>query len=108
MDGFFSFLLSVDEATGVTISNNDTVANNCYIIRNGEPLSLECVTGETEERRSFVNITCTRAVFGNDGTAEGDIFEFRIKGLTNPRLKNMQSFFKLYTMDAKYRYIDEN
>ena len=31
---------------------------------------------------------------------------FKIKGLTNPRIRNFKSFFKLYTLDEEFRYID--
>ena len=41
-------------------------------------------------------------------TEKGEKFKFKIKGLTNPRLRNYTSFFKIYTMDEQYRYIDQN
>jgi len=62
----------------------------------------------TEQNRSFVNITCDPAVFGPKGTEKGAELTFKITGLTNPRFKNYMSYFKLYTMDAEKRYIDEN
>jgi len=55
-----------------------------------------------------VNITCDPEEFGPDGTEKGAELTFKITGLTNPRFKNYMSYFKLYTMDADKRYIDEN
>lgn len=51
LGGFFSFLLSEDEANGVKISNKDQFGNNCYLLKggaNGTPVSLKCATGLTE------------------------------------------------------------
>ena len=74
----------------------------------GQATPIKCVTGVTEQNRSFVNITCIQSVFGNGGTAPDTKLMFKIGGLTNPRFKDFVSEFKLYTMDAQKRYIDEN
>lgn len=55
-----------------------------------------------------MNITCTRNVFGDAGTAKNETLKIKIKGLTNPRATNYKSYFKLYTMDRAFRYIDQN
>lgn len=77
---------------------------------------LTCETGKTPDGRPLVNIKCTKAGFGDaivledkqDGTARGASFKFRIKGLTNPRLRGWPSYFKMFTMDRDFRYIDQN
>jgi len=108
-NGFFSFLLSEDEQNGVKISDHDTVQNNCYLVtRTGDKL-IECTSGETEDDgRHFVNITCSEDGFGPYGTLKGQILSFKIKGLTNPRARFIDSYFQLYTMDEQFRYIDKN
>ena len=113
LGGYFSILLSADhgnEATGVNgvrISNAETVKRNCFLVANtGKDKGLECNTGETADGRPFVNITCSRAGFGETGTAKGASFKFKIRGLTNPRMRHYVSYFKLYTLDQKFRYID--
>lgn len=107
LGGYFSILLSADRANGVRISNAETVKQNCFLVtETGQDRGLECNTGETADGRPFVNITCSRAGFGATGTTKGASFKFKIKGLTNPRMRNHVSYFKMYTMDPEFRYID--
>ena len=40
--------------------------------------------------------------------SKGQTLKFKIGGLTNPRMKNKLSYFKIYTMDSSFRYIDQN
>ena len=101
--------LSEDIANGVTVSDPVTVKNNCYVVNGASSKGVGCVSGRTElEQRHFVNITCDKNGFGADGVAKGTSLKFRIKGLTNPRMKNKLSYFKIYTMDSQFRYIDQN
>jgi len=104
VNGYFSFLLSEDEANGVKVSDNSLVENSCYLMEGasetGKATPVKCATGVTEQGRSFVNITCIPSVFGNGGTAADSKLMFKIGGLTNPRFKDFVSEFKLYTMDA--------
>jgi hypothetical protein len=64
--------LSTDEANGVKISDKRLVENSCYLMKGasetGVAEPVKCVTGLTEENRSFVNITCIPSVFGYEGT----------------------------------------
>ena len=107
LGGYFSILLSADRANGVRISNAETVKQNCFLVtETGQDRGLECNTGETADGRPFVNITCSRAGFGATGTPKGASFKFKIKGLTNPRMRNHVSYFKMYTMDPEFRYLD--
>ena len=107
--GYFSILLSKNLTFGVSISNKIVLENNCFLIEeDGQEKGLKCTSGRTEEGRAFVNISCTENSFGKDGTAKGREVKFKIGGLTNPRTKGYESFFKIYTLDSEYRYIDEN
>jgi hypothetical protein len=106
--GFFSILLSKNLTFGVSITNKIVLENNCYLVEDGGDKGLKCVSGRTEEGRAFVNISCTENSFGETGTPKGQEVKFKIKGLTNPRTKGYESFFKIYTLDKEYRYIDEN
>ena len=109
LGGYFSILLSEDVANGVTVSDPVTVKNNCFLVTGSNSKGVGCISGRTElEQRHFVNITCDKNGFGADGVAKGTSLKFRIKGLTNPRMKNKLSYFKIYTMDSQFRYIDQN
>jgi hypothetical protein len=105
LGGYFSILLSADNnelsgENGVRISNAETVKRNCFLVTsNGTEKGLECNAGQTFDGRQFVNITCSRAGFGGKGTPKGASFIFKIGGLTNPRMRNFVSYFKLYTLD---------
>jgi hypothetical protein len=65
--GYFSILLSQDEANGVTVTDANTVANNCFIVNGGSTTGVECVSGVNEAGRNFVNVSCTSAGFGDGG-----------------------------------------
>lgn len=110
--GQFRIVLSEDFANGVRISSEDIVKQNCYIISgSGERKGLACSPGyfrSRHGRRPYVDVKCTRNVFGDKGTAKGDSFKFEIKGLTNPRLLNYVSYFQIYSVDTEGRYIDTN
>ena len=73
----------------------------------GEAVPIKCVSGVTEDNRSFVNITCIPDIFGYQGSEPNTNLMFKIGGLTNPRFRNWRSYFKMYTMDTTFRYIDE-
>ena len=110
--GRFRIVLSEDFANGVRISSEDIVKQNCYIISDsGERKGLACSPGyfrSPHGHRPFVDIECTRNVFGEDGTSKGESFKFEIKGLTNPRLLNYVSYFHIFSVDTEGRYIDTN
>lgn len=109
LGGYFSILLSEDVANGVTVSDPVTVKNNCYLVTGATQKGVGCVSGRTEEeQRHFVNITCDKNGFGSEGVGKNASLKFKIKGLTNPRMKNKLSYFKIYTMDSQFRYIDQN
>lgn len=75
----------------------------------GQEKGLDCKPGYSfEKSRPYVNITCTRGGFGNNGSPVGSSFKFKISGLTNPRMRDFESLFSIYTLDTKDRYIDEN
>lgn len=57
--GYFSILLSQDEANGVTVTDPNTVANNCFIVNGGSSTGVQCVSGINDEGRNFVNVSCT-------------------------------------------------
>ena len=73
----------------------------------GEAEPIKCVSGVTEDNRSYVNITCIPAVFGYEGSEPNANLMFKIGGLTNPRFRDWRSYFKMYTLDPTLRYIDE-
>ena len=108
LNGFFSFLLSEDDSTGVMISNHETAQKSCFLVTPTGDKGLECVTGQNDAGRFFVNVTCSQAGFGPKGTLKGQEFKFKLGGLTNPRTRNLKNYFKLYSMDSYYRYIDQN
>lgn len=93
--GYFSILLSADSKNGVAITNAIIVKQNCFrVTTDGQEQGLDCATGATEEgNRPFVNVSCTRNVFGKTGTAKGEILKIKIRGLTNPRAQNYKSMF---------------
>ena len=99
LNGFFSIIISETASKGVMITDAETVEKNCNLIEGTTAKGLECKTGQTQDGRYFVNITCSQSGFGPYGTSKGDSFKFRIKGLTNPRTRNLKRMFKLYTMD---------
>jgi hypothetical protein len=74
---------------GVKISDPYIVENNCYYMKgakeSGEAEPIKCVSGVTEQNRSFVNITCIPDVFGYEGSKANTDLMFKIGGLTNPR-----------------------
>lgn len=67
----------------------------------GTPQSLDCSTGITDDdnERGYIDIKCTAASFGKDGTAKGDVFKFKIGGITNPRTRNHLNLFNLLSLD---------
>lgn len=55
-----------------------------------------------------MNVSCTKAGFGDEGAAPDSEVKLKIGGLTNPRKAFKESYIKIYTLDSQMFNIDEN
>ena len=74
--------------------------NSCYVVNGGASTGVECVSGVNEAGRNFVNVSCTKAGFGEEGAAPDSEVQLKIGGLTNPRKAFKESYIKIYTLDS--------
>jgi hypothetical protein len=108
VDGYYRIQMLNLKNNKVQVTNTATFSNECFIIRSGTEAGLECQAGMNLDDVQHVDIKVTRAVFGERGTEKDSQIQLKVGGLTNPRIVNEFSFFKVYSLDQERRIIDQN
>lgn len=106
--GFFRILLDDYKNNQVKITDPKSFNQNCFLIRGQLELGLDCQAGVNNDELEIIDIKCTAAVFGEKGTPKDFKMKIKITGLTNPRIRNELSVFRIFSLDSQLRIIDQN
>lgn len=99
VDGFFRIEMSNYKNNMVKLTDPSSFDNNCILIEDNKEIGVECTSGQTLDELEYIDIKCSKLIFGEKGTPKDKNLKFKIKGLTNPRIKNEFSFFKIFSLD---------
>lgn len=97
--GFFRIQMDDYKNNQVKITDPAQFNQNCFLIRGNLEFGLDCRAGATIDELEFIDIKCTAAIFGDKGTPIDYKMKIKITGLTNPRIKNELSVFRIFSLD---------
>lgn len=105
--GYFRIQFSNYKNNVVKVTDQSSFKSNCFLVTDkDEDVGIECSPGFNIDEIGFIDIKCTATLFGDKGTPKEYPLKFKVTGLTNPRIKNELSFFRIFSMDSQHRIID--